>query len=122
MTVTNTGKRAGDEVVQLYVRDPVASVTRPVLELASFVRLTLAPGESRMVTFETPVGQLGCPTDVVLVVGVAPVDDGVALGQVFGDIADDPVDQTRRAWRVPPPARVTVALSGPSSTRSAAVR
>jgi beta-glucosidase len=34
-------------------------VTRPVLELASFVRLSLAPGESRMVTFETPVGQLG---------------------------------------------------------------
>jgi beta-glucosidase len=59
VTVTNTGDRAGDEVVQLYVRDPVASVTRPVLELASFVRLELGPGESRTVTFDTPVGQLG---------------------------------------------------------------
>jgi beta-glucosidase len=59
VTVANTGDRAGDEVVQLYVRDPVASVTRPVLELASFVRLELGPGESRTVTFETPVGQLG---------------------------------------------------------------
>jgi beta-glucosidase len=59
VTVTNTGARAGDEVVQLYVRDPVASVTRPVLELKSFVRVGLAPGESRTVTFETPVGQLG---------------------------------------------------------------
>jgi beta-glucosidase len=59
VTVTNTGGRAGDEVVQLYVRDPAATVTRPVLELASFVRVPLAPGESRAVTFETPVGQLG---------------------------------------------------------------
>ena len=59
VTVANTGDRAGDEVVQLYVRDPVASVTRPVLELKSFVRVGLAAGESRTVTFETPVGQLG---------------------------------------------------------------
>jgi len=57
--VTNTGRRDGDEVVQLYVRDPVASVTRPVLELASFARVGLAPGERRTVTFTTPVGQLG---------------------------------------------------------------
>jgi beta-glucosidase len=52
--VTNTGARAGDEVVQLYVRDRVSSVTRPVLELAGFERVTLAPGESRTVSF--PVG------------------------------------------------------------------
>jgi beta-glucosidase len=57
--VTNTGDRIGDEVVQLYVRDPVASVTRPVLELKSFVRLTLAPGDSKTVTFRVPVAQLG---------------------------------------------------------------
>ena len=59
VTVANTGDRAGDEVVQLYVRDPVASVTRPVLELASFARVELAAGEARTVTFVTPVGQLG---------------------------------------------------------------
>jgi beta-glucosidase len=59
VVVTNTGERPGDEVVQLYVRDPVATVTRPVLELASFARVELAPGESRTVTFETPIGQLG---------------------------------------------------------------
>lgn len=57
--VRNTGERAGDEVVQLYVRDPVATITRPVLELKSFVRLELAAGESRTVTFRVPVGQLG---------------------------------------------------------------
>ena len=59
VTVTNTGDRAGDEVVQLYLRDPMASVTRPVLELKGFVRVGLAVGESRTVTFETPVGQVG---------------------------------------------------------------
>jgi beta-xylosidase len=58
-TVSNTGDRAGDEVVQLYVRDPRASVTRPVLELKGFVRVTLAPGESKSVVFTTPAGQLG---------------------------------------------------------------
>jgi beta-glucosidase len=50
--VTNTGRRAGDEVVQLYVRDDEASVTRPVIELKRFQRVTLKPGEKRTVTFE----------------------------------------------------------------------
>ncbi|MGK6356717.1 glycoside hydrolase family 3 N-terminal domain-containing protein [Sphingomonas sp. DT-207] len=50
--VTNTGARAGDEVVQLYVRDDLASVTRPVKELKAFERVTLAPGEKKTVTFE----------------------------------------------------------------------
>jgi beta-glucosidase len=49
--VTNTGRRAGDEVVQLYIRDRVASVTRPVKELRGFERVTLAPGERRKVSF-----------------------------------------------------------------------
>ncbi|GJG88802.1 beta-glucosidase [Gemmatimonadetes bacterium T265] len=49
--VTNTGARAGDEVVQLYLRQAVSSVTRPVMELAGFERVTLRPGETRAVTF-----------------------------------------------------------------------
>ncbi len=57
--VRNTGERPGEEVVQLYVRDPVATVTRPVLELKSFVRLELDPGASKSVTFRVPVAQLG---------------------------------------------------------------
>ncbi|WP_379920676.1 glycoside hydrolase family 3 N-terminal domain-containing protein [Erythrobacter sp. R86502] len=48
--VTNTGKRAGDEVVQVYLRDEVSSVTRPVKELVGFSRVTLQPGETRNVT------------------------------------------------------------------------
>ena len=51
VTVTNTGRRAGDEVVELYVRDLVSSVTRPVMELKDFRRASLAPGESKTVTF-----------------------------------------------------------------------
>lgn len=50
-TVRNTGRRAGDEVVQLYVRDRVASVTRPVRALRGFERVTLEAGQSRQVTF-----------------------------------------------------------------------
>jgi beta-glucosidase len=49
--VRNTGTRAGDETVQLYVHQQVGSVTRPVKELRAFQRLTLAPGESRSVDF-----------------------------------------------------------------------
>jgi beta-glucosidase-like glycosyl hydrolase len=49
--VANTGTRSGDEVVQLYIRDVVSSVTRPTKELRGFERLTLAPGQSRTVTF-----------------------------------------------------------------------
>ena len=51
VTVTNTGKRAGEEVVQMYVRDLVGSVTRPVLELKGFEKVMLKPGQSRRVTF-----------------------------------------------------------------------
>src|SRR4029450_5068010 len=50
--VANTGRLAGDEVVQLYVRDDEASVTRPLIELKRFQRVTLQPGERRTVTFE----------------------------------------------------------------------
>ncbi len=49
--VTNSGDRAGDEVVQLYVQDEVGSVTRPLKELKGFSRITLQPGERRTVTF-----------------------------------------------------------------------
>ncbi|GAB3385249.1 glycoside hydrolase family 3 N-terminal domain-containing protein [Massilia agri] len=49
--LANTGKRAGTEVVQLYLRDPVASVVRPVKELKGFQLLRLQPGEERRVSF-----------------------------------------------------------------------
>jgi len=60
VAVTNTGARAGDEVVQLYVRDRLASVTRPLQSLRGFARVHLAPGEAKRVDF-----QLG-PADLAL--------------------------------------------------------
>lgn len=57
VAVTNTGKVAADEVVQLYMRDPVAAVARPVKELRGFHRLSLKPGETRRVTFKLSARQ-----------------------------------------------------------------
>lgn len=63
--VTNTGERAGAEVVQLYVRDLVGSVTRPVKELKGFQKITLQPGEQGRVQFEVAVRELGfCGRDL----------------------------------------------------------
>ena len=59
VTVTNTGKCEGEEVVQLYVRDEVASITRPIKELKGFEKIKLSPGESKMVTFDVKDEQLG---------------------------------------------------------------
>ncbi len=56
--VRNTGKRSGEEIVQLYVHDKVASVTRPVKELKGFQRISLAPGESKRVQFVLKADQL----------------------------------------------------------------
>ena len=58
VTVTNTGKRDADEVVQLYVHDLVASIARPVKELKGFERIHLAVGESKTVTFTIGADQL----------------------------------------------------------------
>jgi beta-glucosidase len=56
--IENVGTRNGDEVVQLYIRDVVASVTRPVRELKGFKRVTLAPGEKQRVAFTLAPRQL----------------------------------------------------------------
>ncbi|MBC8043417.1 MAG: beta-glucosidase BglX [Rhizobacter sp.] len=59
ITLTNTGKREGTEVVQLYTRDEVGSMSRPLQELKGFKRMTLAAGASVQVSFEVPVQSLG---------------------------------------------------------------
>lgn len=55
VNVKNTGSKAGSEVVQLYVKDLLASVSRPVIELKGFKKVHLKPGESKQVTIEVPV-------------------------------------------------------------------
>ncbi|WP_321470075.1 glycoside hydrolase family 3 N-terminal domain-containing protein [uncultured Paludibaculum sp.] len=82
--VKNTGTRAGTEVVQLYIRDLVSSVTRPVKELKGFQRVELQPAESRTVTFEiTP--ELLAFWDVNLRFTVEPGDFELMTGQSSRD-------------------------------------
>jgi beta-glucosidase len=57
--IRNTGARAGEDVVQLYIRDEVSSVTRPVKELKGFERVSLKPGEQKTVTFTLGSQALG---------------------------------------------------------------
>ena len=56
--VTNSGKRAGDEVVQMYVEHVGSSVERPIRDLRGYRRLTLAPGETRTVQMPLPISSL----------------------------------------------------------------
>ncbi|WP_288243177.1 glycoside hydrolase family 3 N-terminal domain-containing protein [uncultured Chryseobacterium sp.] len=58
VTVKNTGSKAGSEVVQLYVKDLLASVSRPVIELKGFQKIYLQPGESKQVSIKIPVKEL----------------------------------------------------------------
>src|SRR5688500_5763736 len=59
VSVKNTGSRKGDEVVQLYIHDPVASLSQPIRRLRGFERVTLAPGESQTVTFTLDKSDFG---------------------------------------------------------------
>lgn len=58
VTIRNTGERAGTEIVQLYLKDVYAGMTRPCMELGGFARVELEPGEEKQVTFETDPSQL----------------------------------------------------------------
>jgi beta-xylosidase len=84
-TVENTGARAGDEVVQLYVRDVLASLVRPVKELKGFTRLTLKAGEKKRVTFTVPVDVL-CFAASASTRIVEPGDFELMIGKSSADI------------------------------------
>ncbi len=97
--MTNIGDRSGDEVVQLYIRHPDASVPRPIKELKGFKRITLGPGERKTVTFSLHTHQLGYydetmqyavqPGTVEVMVGNA--SDHLPLTGRF-EIAGEPAD------------------------------
>jgi beta-glucosidase len=63
ITIRNTGKYKGEEVVQLYIRDKVASVVRPVKELRGFKKINLKPGEEAVVEFRLTDAELGFYTE-----------------------------------------------------------
>ena len=84
-TVTNTGSRAGSQVVQLYVHDKVASRTRPVRELKGFERVTLNPGQSRTVRLSLTRDDLRFWGEDDWVVEPGEYDLWVATSSVDGD-------------------------------------
>ena len=58
VNLTNSGKVAGEEVVQLYIQDPVASISRPVKELKNFKKVLLQPGEKKEISIEITTNDL----------------------------------------------------------------
>jgi len=91
--VTNTGARAGDEVVQLYITRREVSVTRPLLELKGFQRVSLAPGESRKLAFTlTPrhlafwnrdMKEVNAPGPVTVHVGASSAADALKSAELI---------------------------------------
>ncbi|HEY8383337.1 MAG TPA: beta-glucosidase BglX [Microvirga sp.] len=109
VTVTNTGARAGQEVVQLYTRDPVASRSRPLRELKAFDKIMLAPGEARQVTFNVPVERLGFhqedgvyvvePGEIQLFVGGSSAADLAGRVEVIDGVRIVPGEQRASAGK-----------------------
>lgn len=94
VTVANTGDRPGVDVVQLYARDLVASVTRPVAQLLGYVRVPLDAGQTRRVTFDVPAARLAF-TDRRGIRVVEPGDVQVWVGSHAGAVpAHDRGDAT----------------------------
>lgn len=84
-TLSNSGECAGDEVVQLYIRDEFASIPRPVMELKGFKRVHLQPGESKQVSFHLDTRQLAF-YDENLELVLEPGDFQVIIGASSDDI------------------------------------
>ena len=85
VTVTNTGKIVGDEVVQLYVRDHFASIVRPTLELKGFARVSLEPKESVRIHFTVPMDVLSFMVDMDTRV-VEPGMYSISIGRSAEDL------------------------------------
>ncbi|HEV8187151.1 MAG TPA: beta-glucosidase BglX [Pyrinomonadaceae bacterium] len=91
--VENTGRRAGDEVVQLYIRDLVATMTRPVKELKGFQRISLQPGEKKKVEFTLGPEHLGFWNHEMRYV-VEPGEFRVMVGSNSVDVIEAKFDVT----------------------------
>jgi beta-glucosidase len=85
LTITNSGKRRGTEVVQLYAADTATGVTLPAQQLVGFARLELKPGASKTVTFEVPLSVLaytGVSGDLVIEPGPVEVSAGSSSSDI----------------------------------------
>jgi beta-glucosidase len=83
--VTNTGKVRGDEVVQMYIRDRVSSVTRPIKELKGFQRVSLEPGETKTVAIDIAPDQLAF-YDIDMKFVVEPGEFEIMVGNSSRDV------------------------------------
>ncbi|WP_210335355.1 glycoside hydrolase family 3 N-terminal domain-containing protein [Microvirga sp.] len=103
VSVRNTGAREGQEVVQLYTRDPVASRSLPLRELKAFEKVTLKPGETKRVTLRVPVESLGFHLDD----GTYLVEAGTIEAFVGGSSLAEKVGQAEvmKTFRIPPMER-----------------
>ncbi len=102
LVVRNVGDRAGDEVVQLYVNDRVASVTRPVKELKGFARISLEAGAAARVVFTLDLGQLAFydrDMDFVVEPGEVEIMLGASSEDIRLDAVIDVVGDVRRLAR-----------------------
>jgi beta-glucosidase len=85
LTVKNVGKVTGEEIVQLYVHDEIASIPRPFKELKGYQRIKLEPGEFKKIVFHLPVNQLAF-YDLDLNLSIEAGKIKVLVGSSSGDI------------------------------------
>lgn len=99
VTITNTGSRTGQEVAQLYIRDPVASRSRPLRQLKAFDKIALKPGEAKRVTLRVPVNELGFHLDD----GTYVIEEGAIQVFVGGNSKADAIGDARitKTIRIP---------------------
>ena len=99
VTITNTGSRTGQEVAQLYIRDPVASRSRPLRQLKAFDKIALKPGEAKRVTLRVPVKELGFHLDD----GTYVIEEGAIQVFVGGNSKADAIGDARitKTIRIP---------------------
>ena len=117
--ITNDGARAGEEVVQLYVRDVVARVTRPVQQLVGFARVPLEPSATRRVTFRLDPSQLAYFDEAMRFV-VEPGEFQVMIGASSADIrltGGFAIDGAERVLRTADLVATTVGCGPPGAHR-----
>ena len=104
--IANTGRRAGCEIVQLYVHDCISSLTTPLKQLKAFARVELAAGETKTVTLTVPCAKLGLitsdleytvePGDFTVMVGASSRDADLLTGHfTIAAAGDDPQEDNR---------------------------
>ncbi len=104
-SITNSGSREGTEVVQLYFEDPVAEVARPIITLLGFARITLAPGETKKITFDIHSDRFAyMGADVVRIMDAGEIV--LKLGSSSSDIKSSKSLKVTGSKRVVPHDRV----------------